>query len=275
MATDTIHQRASRLIDLDRYPLENREAIAELIAQESRHMADEGVSILEGFLTADAVAEMLSEAQILTSQAYHSVAGGTGTVYLEAPRPEFGEGHPRRTIVPGSTVAVVAYDQFPAGSAIRELFEWDGLKDFIAAILGEKVLYRYADPLGALNLAVMGDGDELGWHFDQTDFVVSIALQPSVAGGDFESAQKVRSVDDENYGAVADILAGRDHSQVATLPMHPGTLMLFQGRYSMHRVTPVSGEVPRLVLLLAYDTKPGTVSSERLQLSRYGRRAES
>ena len=73
----------------------------------------------------------------------------------------------------------------------------------------------------------------------------------------------------------ADILAGRDRSQVATLPMHPGTLMLFQGRYSMHRVTPVSGEVPRLVLLLAYDTKPGTVSSERLQLSRYGRRAES
>ena len=53
---------------------------------------------------------------------------------------------------------------------------------FNRAILGRRPLYRYADPIGALNLAVMVDGDELGWHYDQTDFVVSLAVQSSSAG---------------------------------------------------------------------------------------------
>ena len=53
--------------------------------------------------------------------------------------------------------------------------------------------------------------------------------------------------------------------------MTPGTLMLFNGRRSMHRVSPVVGDVPRYVALLAYDTKPGTDSTDELKLSRYGR----
>ena len=59
-------------------------------------------------------------------------------------------------------------------------------------------LYRYADPMGALNLAVMGEGERLHWHFDQTDFVTSIALRPSEAGGDFEYVPLIRSAIDEN-----------------------------------------------------------------------------
>ena len=49
-------------------------------------------------------------------------------------------------------------------------------------VLDRGTLHRYADPCGALNLAVMGDGDELQWHFDQTDFVVSLAIQPAERG---------------------------------------------------------------------------------------------
>ena len=55
----------------------------------------------------------------------------------------------------------------------------------------------------------MNDGDELHWHFDQTDFVVSIAIQSSDAGGDFENAMLIRSADDEHYDDVAAVLAGR------------------------------------------------------------------
>ena len=32
----------------------------------------------------------------------------------------------------------------------------------------------------------MGQGDELQWHFDQTDFVVSLAIRDAEVGGDFE-----------------------------------------------------------------------------------------
>jgi hypothetical protein len=48
-------------------------------------------------------------------------------------------------------------------------------------------------------------------------------------------------------------------------------LLLFEGRNSMHRVTPIAGEVSRLVALLAYDTKPDTISTPLLRRARYGR----
>jgi hypothetical protein len=121
----------------------------------------------------------------------------------------------------------------------------------------------------------MRDGDELGWHFDQTDFVVSIALQSSLGGGLFENASQLRRADDECYDDVAAVLAGARADRVTVEPMTPGTLMLFNGRWSMHRVTPIEGDVARYVALLAYDTKPGTDSTELLKLIRYGRLPEA
>jgi hypothetical protein len=73
---------------------------------------------------------------------------------------------------------------------------------------------------------------------------------------------------------VAAVLAG-DRSRVSSVPMTPGTLMLFEGRNSLHRVTRIEGDVPRHVALLAYDTVPGTDSSELLKLVRYGRSPET
>jgi len=116
----------------------------------------------------------------------------------------------------------------------------------------------------------MGDGDELQWHFDQTDFVVSLALQDADAGGDFEVSPFIRSADDEHYDAVARVLGG-DHADVVTLPMTPGTLLVFAGRHSLHRVSPIAGDTVRLVGLFGYETQPGTMSSELLKEVRYGR----
>jgi hypothetical protein len=164
----------------------------------------------------------------------------------------------------------VAYDLFPAGSALRALYEDDSVLAFVAAVLGRSPLYRYGDPFGALNLAVMGNGDQLGWHFDMTDFVVSLAIRSSDVGGEFEMVSRIRSTDDPATDAIAAVLAG-DRSGVETLPMLPGTLVVFEGRWSMHRVVPIAGDTDRLVALLAYDTEPGTDSTERLKLVRYGR----
>ena len=138
-----------------------------------------------------------------------------------------------------------------------------------AAALGQERLYRYDDPLGALSLNVMEDGDECEWHFDQADFVVSIALQDAEAGGDFLYVPLIRSAGEENYEGVAEALAGE--RQATRIPMKPGTLLLFEGRNSIHCVSPCRGATPRLVALLAYDTQPGTCASELLQKSRYGR----
>ena len=87
------------------------------------------------------------------------------------------------------------------------------------------------------------------------------------------SARRIRSAADERYDDVGQVLRGEHHRAVEQVPMTPGTLMLFEGRYSMHRVTPIAGPVPRYVALLAYDTRPDTVSSDQLKLARYGRLA--
>jgi hypothetical protein len=256
-------------IDRERYPL-GRLATPEghaLLGRCRAQLARDGACELPGFLRPELTARMAREAGALAAHAQRSA--GRSTPYLELPDAGWPEDHPRRTFAPYA-LGAVPYDRFPPDSELRRLYEWDGLMAFVAACLDRERLYRYADPLGALNLAVMGDGDELEWHFDQTDFVVSLALQGSEAGGEFLYAPRIRSEDDERYDAVAALLAG-DRSRVRQLPMRPGTLLLFEGRWSIHCVSPIGGATPRLVALLAYDTKPGTCASPLLQQARYGR----
>ncbi|HEX3500660.1 MAG TPA: 2OG-Fe(II) oxygenase, partial [Stellaceae bacterium] len=178
-------------------------------------------------------------------------------------------GHPRRRLQT-SSVGAVAYDLIPRDSLVRQLYAWDGLLNFLAAALGKDRLYRYADPLGALNIAAMGAEEHLLWHFDQTDFVVSILLPDCERGGTFEYVLNIRDAAAENYDRVWRLLDG-DRSEILRLDMAPGTLALFMGRHSIHRVTPIAGPTLRLIALLGYDTDPGTMSSERLKLARYGR----
>ena len=268
--TSGVAAAPEQLIDRARYAVTELEAavMKRMIATEHQRLADAGVSILPGFLTPDAVRLLCREADELAPQAHFSEANGTP--YLERPDRSFAEGHPRRFLV-HSALRALAYDQFPPSSPLRALYEWPPMMMFIGAVLGRSPLFPYADPMGALNLAIMVEGDELGWHFDQTDFVVSIALQDSDGGGDFVSARHLRGAAGENYDEVARVLRGETHESVEQVPMTPGTLMLFEGRNSMHRVTPITGRVPRYVALLAYDTKPDTTSSDQLKLARYGR----
>jgi hypothetical protein len=238
-----------------------------LVEKGRRQMEESGACELPGFVRPVALDAFIEDARRVAPLAHRS--GGLGTVYLGFPDETFPLDHPRQWLGQYG-VGAVAYDLFPDDSPIRQLFEWDELRAFVAAILGLDTIYPYADPLGALNLAVMGDGDELQWHFDQTDFVVSLALQDADDGGDFEVAPFIRDHEDEHYDDVARVLAG-DRDPLTVLPMTPGTLLVFAGRHSMHRVSPIHGATPRLVGLFGYDTAPGTMSSELLKAVRYGR----
>jgi hypothetical protein len=237
------------------------------VPQYRDQMRATGAAEIPAFVRAGTLDGFIADARSLAPRAHRS--GGPGTVYLGFPDESFPLDHPRQWL--GTYhVGAVAYDLFPPTSPIRRLYEWDELLRFVAAILDLNEIHPYADPLGALNLAVMGDGDELQWHFDQTDFVVSLALQDAEHGGDFEVAPNIRDEHDEQYDAVARVLGG-DRSPVVTLPMTPGTLLVFAGRYSLHRVSPIAGPTPRLVGLFGYDSKPGTMSSDLLKDVRYGR----
>jgi hypothetical protein len=259
----------SVLVDLARYPLLERdsEAYQARVEEARRQLRDRGAAEIPGILSPAGVAELVRDADELAPRAHPS--GGQGTAYLEFPDFTLPGDHPRLHFA-DYKVRAVAYDITPRWSPLRRLYEWGPLKDLIETVLDRGPIFRYADPFGALNLAVMGAGDQLQWHFDQTDFVVSLAIQSAESGGDFEVVPRIRSAEDEHYDDVAAVLAG-DRSRVQTLPMTPGTLLIFEGRHSLHRVSPVGGGRWRHVGLLAYDTKPGTVGSDLLRADRYGR----
>jgi len=262
---------AAQLVDLDRYPLLDLdgEAAQRVVAGLRADLAATGAAEIPGFLRPEGLAACLEDARALAPRAHWS--GGKGGPYLEIPDPAWPEDHPRRFLEPFS-LGAVAYDLFAADSPLRALYEWAPVKAFIGRILERGPLYPYADPLGALNLAVMGEGDCLQWHFDQTDFVISLALQDAEEGGDFEVVPKLREEGDEHYDEVARVLAG-ERARVVQLPLTPGTLLVFEGRHALHRVSPIRGATPRLIALLAYDTRPGTRGTELLQKVRYGRAA--
>ncbi len=226
-----------------------------------------GACELEGFVTQTSVAVAVKEARHLAGSAHPS--SSHATAYLTAPNEAFPVDHPRRRLL-ASSVRVVGYDQIPRSHVIRQLYEWQPLMNFVAEVLNLPTVYRYADPMGALNIAVMGDGDALAWHFDQTDFVLSIPLVAAEMGGDFEVHPLIRSAANERYDAVDAALCDTAPTPLR-LPMRAGSLLLFQDRNSLHRVTPIGGPRDRIVALLAYDTRPGTDSTAELKLARYGR----
>ena len=49
--------------------------------------------------------------------------------------------------------------------------------------------------------------------------------------------------------------------------------MLFQGRNTLHRVTPVEGSQSRLVAVFTYDPEPGKTLAEHTRRTFYGRAA--
>jgi hypothetical protein len=260
---------AADLVDLDRYPLldPGSRRMQEVLNWAREQVKATGACEVSRFLSPAGLDTVIADARDLSKTAHRSE--GYGTAYLDVPDTTLPEDHPRRYFGKAA-VGVVAYDMFPPASPLRQLYEWDPMMRFIEAVLQRGSLYRYADPLGALNLAVMHAGDELQWHFDMTDFVVSLAIQDAAEGGDFLVAPHVRNVSDECYPDVKAVLDGTS-DRVLRLEMTPGTLLIFEGRHSIHKVTPIHGSIPRLVGLLAYDTKPGTCSTELLRLARYGR----
>ena len=258
------------IVDVDRYPIhlnDGSDAALEVVARYRDEMAANGVAVLTGFVLSSAMELIVEEANRLAPLGHFSET--FSSPYLSAPDPALPSADPRSR-AQRAALSAVAFDEFGPESLLVRLYESSLLRGFLASVLGVDQLHSYADPLGAMSLAVMVDGDELGWHFDFSEFVVSLGIQSPTEGGTFDVVPRLRSADDPNEAAVIEVLDG-DLDRVVTLPLEPGTLMIFAGRNSMHSVSPIRGDVERLVALLSYDTRPGTDSTDELKMVRYGR----
>jgi hypothetical protein len=255
-------------VNLEQYPLtDNTSDQYFSLVEQARQQMYEEACVLPNFIKPEFVSVLAAEAEALKDQAFFKTV--TGNAYLTDLDDSFDAEHPR-SMVEDTSLGVIAYDQVPQGDLIRQIYEWQPLLKFVQDVINKGDLYPYGCPLGALNLSVMREGDYLRWHFDQSDFVVSIAIQDPEAGGEFESVTRLRSADDERYEEVKRVLNG-ERGRVKTLPVTPGSLVFFQGKHTLHRVTPIQGKRLRVVALLSYDFVPDSTGSDYLKEIRYGR----
>ena len=140
-------------------------------------------------------------------------------------------------------------------------------------VLGEAELHEYADPLSSINVNYFLEGQELGWHFDNSSFADTLLVQESEAGGrlGYHDAMRCAALDRHNEQGVAAVLDGQHGCPSEVLAQRAGDLALFRGRDALHRVTPVQGDRQRILVVLAYNADPGRSLSEHARLTFFGR----
>lgn len=269
MAAPTTSTEWTDVVEIDRYPIGDLNAAAgrELVDRCRAELAEHGVCNLAGFIRPGAVAEMAALADRLAEKAWPS--DQRHTVYFEPVDATVPAEHPRAATV-RSAKHGIAYDYIPAGAPIRRLYESEAMTRFIAAALGKDVLYRSADPLDALQITTFDPGEELGWHFDRSEFSVTVMYQQPDAGGEFVYAPGLRSDTDPNYAGVQRVLQG-EKAGTRVLPSAPGTLAFFHGHNALHRVTPVEGSRARVNSVLTYGEVPDMRLNDLTSRLFYGR----
>lgn len=259
------------LINLDRYPLD-REGSSEwhaLVAQSKAELAETGMFNLQDFLLPGVASQAakaitpLMETQSYTHKRLHNI-------YFKPDIPELAPDHPALQRVETTNQTLCA-DQIP-GSLVVAIYEYAPLARFLAATMDKPNLYTMQDPLARVNVMAYRRAEALNWHFDRAEFTTTLLLQAPTGGGVFEYRTDLRSANNPNYEGVASLLQGRD-PQVKRLNLTAGTLNVFRGKNTAHRVTPVKGDTDRMVAVFSYFEQPDVLFTAQERLGFYGRAA--
>ncbi|MEM7634258.1 MAG: hypothetical protein AAF299_06845 [Pseudomonadota bacterium] len=257
------------LVDLDKYPIHSPSSgsFRTLLAQTQAQLSDDGCAVLRGFVRADRIADLVDEADRVADKGHRSF--NRTNVYFTTDNPDYPDNHPLRRFFDRSNSFVPA-DNFGPESQVRSIYEWPQFSSFVQQALGEDRFFRYADPLADVIINVAEEGAGFPWHFDTNNFTVTLAIQNAEQGGEFEYCPNVRTPDDENYSGVEAVL-DEQSSTVKTLVLQPGDLQIFKGRYSLHRVCPLSGPLRRYVAIYSFVEEPAMVGSPERTRQLYGR----
>lgn len=249
-------------VNLSDFPLRHpdSEAYKHLVEDWRSQLTATGLINLEGFLTSEGIERMRTEVYERLPNAFHSVHGAQA--YFNKMPGDF------PTDALGSDTHCLGHHNLQ-GSVMDTLYNWEPLRNFIAALTGNAKVYLHEDPTNALVVQVYKPGCWTGWHFDRAIFTTIVNLGEPEAGGIFECAPDIRTEESPCYDDVRDVLLQRSN-KVSQHAMKAGSLTLMLGRYSLHRVTPVEQALDRISLVLKYETEPGVFISAKDRKHIYG-----
>ena len=136
-------------------------------------------------------------------------------------------------------------------------------------ILKKSSLYPYSDSLSSININYYDKGDALGWHFDNSDFTITLLVKNCNTGGKYEFFNDMRYKDGkEDYEFVEKILD--DKIKGTVVESFEGDLMIFRGNRSIHQVTAVE-EGERVLVTFNYNETSGISLSEQSRKTFFGR----
>ncbi|MBG1233059.1 HalD/BesD family halogenase [Aestuariivirga litoralis] len=259
------------ILDLVRYPLHQpgTAAWSALVKNCQQELDREGMFNLEGFMKPEALAKAMTEIRPVM-ETLSFVHKRRHNVYFKKDVPGIEAGHPALNMVDTINHTVCA-DQIPQ-STLMWVYEWPHFAVFLAAVMNKNVLYPMRDPLARANVMCYRDGEALNWHFDRSEFTTTLLLQAPSSGGDFEYRKDLRTAEDPNFAGVAKVLRGQDND-TRSLKLAAGTLNVFRGVNTLHRVTPCVGPNERYIAVLSYFERPGVMFSKEEQVGFYGRAA--
>ena len=254
----------NKWVNLETCPLDS----IDFANQCRQKLSKEGVLLIPQFLQSEALKQTIKEAEAQTHLAYFTKK--THNVYLSEPNASLPETHVFNRQVKSSKGCITT-DQIQKESGLHIIYNNFIFKKFIAHVVRENAIYPYADTLSGINIHYASEGEELGWHFDNSSFAITLLLQAPKEGGLFQYVKDLRNSNSEdmNFNGVETVL--NDEVPVKTLNMEEGTLVLFRGLNSMHRVTPTIGNKTRILVVLAYNNKPGVSLSETARMTFFGR----
>jgi len=257
------------ILELDRYPLdqEGSQAWRAMVAQAVDELDTHGMFNLEGFVRPQAVEKIVAHIKpVMDTQSYTHKR--LHNIYFQPEIPGLEPHHPALRKVETINHTLCA-DQIPH-STVLSIYQYPPFARFLAATMGKTQLHVMQDPLASVNVMCYRSGEALNWHFDRSEFTTTLLLQAPEIGGDFEYRSDLRSANDPNYAGVAELLEGRD-PQVQRIRLQAGTLNVFRGKNTAHRVTTVKGQTDRYIAVFSYYEKPGVMFSAAERLGFYGR----
>jgi hypothetical protein len=259
------------IIDTDRYPLDDPRSRAGLVEHAQRELAADGCLVLEAFLHPAALAAARDEVAAVAPKA--SIRPWASSVYARSDNEEhLPIDDPRRRMF-DNLLGQVTRDQIAPDTVVARLYASPVFKSFVADCVGAARLFEYADPLAGLIATIIPPGGSKAWHYDTNEYVVTIMTQQSDGGGDFVYHPGLRRPGDENLAGLSDALDETTEPLVRAL--RPGDMQLFLGRYSLHRVTEVTGATERHVAVLSYADRPGVIGPVDRTRAVYGRVTEA